>query len=258
MQCYQITFGLLIYLHNRSSCLLKIFMNLRFNSALMNTGEWVLSWFWFWHEWSLYVLNICCNDPSWMFILEILTCLWLWRALNKWYRLNSSNIFNLLTITYGTLNGLLRINYHLVTDVHVRSSSILNPLWIQTIKEKRFNFHHSFLFEKETFLPINFQTFLPFNSIKQNVLHTNDPRSVQPRLHFGDGSLSDVVLDVLVVKNVVDDLTKTWEVLKQIDFREIVQVVNDASEVNVSPGCLWISLNIIKMLISRNNSTHSV
>lgn len=57
-------------------------------------------------------------------------------------------------------------------------------------------------------------------------------------LHFSDRSLGDVVLDVLVVQDIVDDLAQSWEVLKQVDLCEIVHVVDDAGEVNVSPGCL--------------------
>lgn len=59
------------------------------------------------------------------------------------------------------------------------------------------------------------------------------------RLHFGDRSLGDVGFDIVVAQNILDDLTKSREVFEQIDFRQIVQVVNDTSKVNVSPGCLY-------------------
>lgn len=57
-------------------------------------------------------------------------------------------------------------------------------------------------------------------------------------LHLGDGSLCNVVLDVLVAQNIVHDFTQRREVLEQVNLREIVHVVDDAGEVDVSPGCL--------------------
>lgn len=57
-------------------------------------------------------------------------------------------------------------------------------------------------------------------------------------LYFGDGSLCDVGFDVVVAQDVLDDFAERWEVLEQVNLRQIVQVVDDAREVNVSPGDL--------------------
>lgn len=57
-------------------------------------------------------------------------------------------------------------------------------------------------------------------------------------LNFGDWPLSNVSLDQVIVDDAIDDLTQRWEIFQQINFRQVIQVVNDAGKVNVRPGGL--------------------
>lgn len=159
---------------------------------------------------------------------------------------DDSNLIMNLTIEFF-LNNIYMYSWT-VTDecLQVQNHCIFRPC-------PEFKFKNSLLFKKpvKTFSfnfilfstlfqhPINRKKrfFLKFKTLFQiNFLHTKkDPLEC---LHFGDWSLCDVVFDVVVAQDFFADLAKGWEVLKQVDFCQIVQVVDDASEVNVSPGCL--------------------